>query len=126
MAKAVPAKETVSTMAEESVALVRADVVGVLTGIAIGWAESRLGTLDLGKNKDIPVDGLIAGASGLAAILPAMRQLGISCDSRIVSAVAAGIYAQRKSKVHFDEGKGAVHGQDPGAGDSLLEWAKNL
>jgi hypothetical protein len=121
------AKQPVLTVAEEGGNLVLGNLVGALTGAVMGYAESRLGSLDLGKRKDIPIDGAAAGVGAIAALLLAGHPSGASAVARYASVASTAVYTQRKTKEHFDSHSGSpasMHGESRES--PLLEHAKNL
>jgi hypothetical protein len=126
MEKSKPALAPVQTVAQETVNVAVADLVGALTGAALGYAESHFGTLDFGKRKDLPLDAGAAGLGAVASVLLAGHPTGAGAIARYASVAATAVYAQRKSKAHFDEHKqsAGVHGES--SDSPLLEWAKNL
>lgn len=130
MAKSERAKAPALAVAHEAAAVARADIAAALTGVGIALAESKLGGLDFGKRKDLPLDGFVAAGGALAAVFFAGKEGGTfaSETARNVSATALGILAYRKTKLH-EANAGtppvapAVHGESQ---DPLLAFAKNL
>lgn len=122
------AHQPVLTVAEEGGNLVLGNLVGAITGAVMGYAESRLGSLDLGKRKDVPVDGAAAGVGAVAALLLAGHPSGASAVARYASVASTAIYSQRKAKEHFDThaSPASMHGEGGSGKSELLDYAKNL
>jgi hypothetical protein len=116
---------TVATVASQGALVLRGELVGGSVGGLLGYLESRLGSLDVGANKDIPLDGLLAAAGIAGAMMLSGSEL--ATEARHTAVAATAVLSARKTKKHFDESKGtgtssATHGD----GDPLLKWFRDL
>jgi hypothetical protein len=130
MTKAESAKAPVLSVAHEAASVARADLTAAVVGIAMAVAEEKLGSLDFGARKDIPVDGLVAAAGAAGAIFFAGQEGGSFASevARNVSSASVGILAYRKTGRHLGNAKlppstPAIHGE---VEDPLLAYARNL
>lgn len=119
MGKLVLPEETKSTAlatAKSAGGLVRAEIAGGLTGLAIAWAEHQAGDMKLAGHK---VANLIApaAAAGGAAFALAAPMLGVEAlaeEGQNVSGTALGIaiYKAARSGYQKIDGKATVTGED--------------
>jgi len=87
----------------EGLSILRGATGSVGVAGALGFAHHRFGSLDVGRNKDVPIDGIAAGLGYLSAMALANDPLGLNNDARNAANVALGIFVERKSKVFFDK-----------------------
>jgi hypothetical protein len=122
MAKpAVQAITEVGAVAED-VAL--ADLTGAIVGMAVGYVEHKLGSLDAAG---VPLDGIGALLSAGAALPLSRYAPQFVPVARHTSVALTAITFARKTKAHLDEEAGAkppsgVHGET----DPLIAWADRL
>lgn len=85
----------------------RGMIEGGIVGGLLGVASAHMGgSLDVGPKKDIPLDGLVAGATAILAIAAKDSEVGTSAAN--VSKVATGIMAYRKGEAFAAAKKGNV------------------
>lgn len=116
----------VAATAREGGMLLRAEAVSALAGLSFALLEHTFGGLDIKAfGVSIPVDGVVAGGSAIAALAsPYMGISELSPEFRTLAAVSTGILMYRKGKEHFARTGGSVHGLL--SGKSLKDVAKDL
>jgi hypothetical protein len=82
--------------AREGVQIVRQGAESALTGATLKLLERKLHGLDVGANKDIPLDGLLSLLGYATAMVMANDPMGLSNDARNVASTALGVMCYRK------------------------------
>lgn len=108
----------------ETGAVVRQGGEALITGGLLGILDAERG-LDLGANKNIPIDGIVAFLGLGGAVVMANDPLGIAPDLRNVGSEALAILVFRKAKAWREKENGktsnvSVHG------DPILDAAASL
>lgn len=117
-----PGYDKAVTVAAEGGQLLRQDGEALIIGAGLGMLAAE-GKLDIGKNNNLPIDGLIAGGGALGALLLANHPLGVAPDLRNASAIALGILTFRKTQAWREKNKGtaSTSSASPSAhGDPIL------
>lgn len=99
-----------------------------MTGGVLGLVDAEYG-LDQGKDKNIPVDGVLAVVGYGASIIMAHDPTGISTDMRNVASDALSVLTYRKAKAWREKAKSptshptvATHGEE----DPIIAASKLL
>ena len=102
----------------------------LVVGAGLGYLNAEKG-LDWGTNKDIPVDGVLAAAGLIGAVVMANHPLGIAADLRNAGSLALGILTFRKTSDWQTNRKNAATktvsaSGDFGEEDPILSMAKDF
>ncbi len=122
------------TIAEKALAPIEAGGQAVVsgisaaaTGILLSAIEAANGSLDIGKDKDVPLDGILGGIAYAASVGLANAPYGIPTALRSSGAGSIAILFKRKSDGFFSKHKPfAGHGDAKTSDDAILAAAGDL